>query len=209
MVLQKSVYEERARLLGGGLRRWERTPRARMMVWMTMRLLLKWTDQTSNPVSGRNCRESTGRAGSRCSERWGSESSADTDDVLDAFLLLCRGSGIEEESCRVGGRRLAAACGLGHCSCLDWVAEQLQWGAVGGEGPLQDLLGQLQFDSRVGLVDVLLWRQRQRHAAQLSCQGVAASATLPRGRWEGSRTVERRQKAVPAAHLAGDMRMQQ
>ena len=48
-------------------------------------------------------------------------------------------------------------------SCLDWVVEQ--WGAVEGEGPLQDLLGQLQFGNRVRLVGVLLWRQWQFSSA--------------------------------------------
>ena len=60
----------------------------------------------------------------------------------------------------MGGRRLAAACGLG--SCLDWIADQ--WGATEDTTSPQtrDLLMRLQFSSRTGLVGVLLWQQRQR-----------------------------------------------
>ena len=51
---------------------------------------------------------------------------------------------------------MAAACRLAM-----WQLSGLDRRAVEGTGPLQDLLGQLQFGSRVGLVGVLLWQQRQ------------------------------------------------
>ena len=59
-------------------------------------------------------------------------------------------------------------------SCLDWIAAQM--GAVEGARPLQGLL---QFGSRVGLVGVLLWQQRQ-HGFK--------SAGLPAPGGSGSRT---------------------
>ena len=48
----------------------------------------------------------------------------------------------------MGGGGLATVCALGQLLSLG--------------GPLQNLLGQLQFGSRVGLVGVLLWQQRQQ-----------------------------------------------
>ena len=59
---------------------------------------------------------------------------------------------------RSGRRKAGSSLRTGAAACMDW-------GAVEGEGPLQDLLGQLQFGSRVGLVGVLLWRQWQFSSA--------------------------------------------
>ena len=97
----------------------------------------------------RDLRIPAGRAGGRFSERWGIWVQR-TDDVLDVFYSSAEGVESRGKVAEWAAEGWEQPADWG--SCLDWVAEQ--WGAVEGEGPLQGLLGQLQFGSRVGLVPV-------------------------------------------------------
>ena len=80
-------------------------------------------------------------------------------------------------------------------------------GCGGGAGPLQDLLGQLQYycstaaEYMTGGCSAL---ETEAVAVQLSCQEVAAAAGQPRGGCKGSRAVEPRRGAVSTADLAKD-----
>ena len=97
-------------------------------------------------------------------------------------------------------------------SCLDWIAEQ--WGAVEGTGPLQDLLGQLQFGIRVGLKwdcmvhGVLLWQQRQHSFGLATKQWQRQQSSQEGGVRAADRCPGSRQRAVLAADLAGDTQQQ-
>ena len=79
---------------------------------------------------------------------------------------------------------------------------------VEGIGPLQGLLGQLQFGSRVGLVGVLAALAVEAALFQVSSQAVAAAAEQPGDCRRVGWTVGDGQGAVQAADLAGGEQQQ-